>query len=64
MANDEMEMLGDEEQVLTPEDGFRLVVRLMRRYIDREQLILARLNRNTPYGYSTVRFQRNAEDSE
>ncbi|MHB9133559.1 MAG: hypothetical protein ACYDBB_21050 [Armatimonadota bacterium] len=35
MGNDEMEILGDNEPTLTPDDGFRLVVRLMRRYIER-----------------------------
>lgn len=57
MRNDEIDNIDEDEQVLTPDDGFRLVVRLMRRYIDRMQYREASLRRSIqfPYRYSPVR---------
>jgi hypothetical protein len=63
MGADDNELLTDDEPALTPDDGYRLMVRLMRRYIDRQRAIAAQWKRVTPFGYSKVRFQ-DSEDCE
>lgn len=64
MVDDNVNENAAEEQVLTPDDGYRLVVRLMRRYINHQQHIADRIERVTPFGYSQVRIRKGAPDSE
>ena len=55
----------EDEPVFTREDGYRLVVRLMRRYIARKERNLDRmLKRPSTITYSPARLTKHSSDTE
>ncbi|MHB9109486.1 MAG: hypothetical protein ACYDCO_20730 [Armatimonadota bacterium] len=59
MRKGDKSIQAEEEPVFTREDGYRLVVRMMRRYIARKERNLDRmLKRPSSITYSTARLRR------